>query len=122
MFAWDWKTMDKENLQFKSIPEITEENEVIFWYVWGRGGLFTYTSYKIGYIEVLHSRKANSLMASLVKPRVTWFSFENVDMFVGHENCRTKTSFIYTVENIEMSYIVFFSAIITSTICLLDLS
>jgi hypothetical protein len=45
--------MDKENLQFKSIPENTEENEVIFWYVWGRGGLFTYTSYKIGYIEVL---------------------------------------------------------------------
>ena len=38
------------------------------------------------------------------------------------ENCRTKTSFIYTVENIETSYIVFFSAIITSTICLLDLS
>jgi hypothetical protein len=32
------------------------------------------------------------------------------DMFVGHENCRTKTSFIYTVENIETSYIVFFSA------------
>jgi hypothetical protein len=30
------------------------------------------------------------------------------------ENCRTKTSFIYTVENIETSYIVFFSAIITS--------
>jgi hypothetical protein len=29
---------------------------------------------------------------------------------------------IYTVENIEASYIVFFSAIITSTICLLDLS
>jgi hypothetical protein len=52
-------------------------------------------------------------------PRVTWFSFENVDMFVGHENCRTKTSFIYTVENIEASYIVFFSAIITSAICLL---
>ena len=72
--------------------------------------------------NVLYSRKANSLMASLVKPRVTWFSFENVDMFVGHENCRTKTSFIYTVENIETSYIVFFSAIITSTICLLDLS
>jgi hypothetical protein len=38
------------------------------------------------------------------------------------ENCRTKTSFIYSVENIETSYIVFFSAIITSTICLLDLS
>jgi hypothetical protein len=38
------------------------------------------------------------------------------------ENCRTKTSFIYTVENIVTSYIVFFSAIITSTICLLDLS
>jgi hypothetical protein len=37
------------------------------------------------------------------------------------ENCRTKTSFIYTVENIETSYIVFFSAIITFTICLLDL-
>ena len=70
----------------------------------------------------INSRKANSLMASLVKPRVTWFSFENVDIFVGHENCRTKTSFIYTVENIETSYIVFFSAIITSTICLLDLS
>ena len=69
-----------------------------------------------------NSRKANSLMASLVKPRVTWLSFENVDMFVGHENCRTKTSFIYTVENIETSYIVFFSPIITSTICLLDLS
>jgi hypothetical protein len=60
-------------------------------------------------------------MASLVKPRVTWFSFENVDICVGHEYCRTKTSFIYTVENIETSYIVFFSAIITSTICLLDL-
>jgi hypothetical protein len=71
---------------------------------------------------VTYSRKANSLIASLVKPRVTWFSFENVDMFVGHENCRTKTSFIYTVENIETSYIVFFSAIITSTICLLDLT
>ena len=50
---------------------------------------------------VVYSRKANSLMASLVKPRVTWFSFENIDMFVGHENCRTKTSFIYTVENID---------------------
>ena len=44
------------------------------------------------------------------------------DIFVGHENCRTKTSFIYTVENIKASYIVFFSAIITSTICLLNLS
>ena len=36
--------------------------------------------------DVTISRKANSLMASLVKPRVTWFSFENVDIFVGHEN------------------------------------
>jgi hypothetical protein len=56
------------------------------------------------------------------KPRVTWFSFENVDMFVGHENCRTNTLFIYTVKNIETSCIVSFSAMITSTICLLDLS
>jgi hypothetical protein len=51
-------------------------------------------------------------MASLVKPWVTWFYFENVDIFVGHEHCRTKTSFIYIVEIIETSYIVFFSTII----------
>jgi hypothetical protein len=44
-------------------------------------------------IPQAYSRKANSSMASLVKPRVTWFSFENVDMFIGDENCRTKTSF-----------------------------
>jgi hypothetical protein len=28
-------------------------------------------------------------------------------ILIGDENCRTKTSFIYTVENIETSYIVF---------------
>jgi hypothetical protein len=39
----------------------------------------------------------------------------------GFPTGRTKTSFIHTVEIIETSYIVFFSAIITSTICLLDL-
>jgi hypothetical protein len=56
---------------------------------------------------IWYSRKANPSMASLVKPRVTWFYFENVDIFIGHQHCRTKTSFIYTVEIIETSYIVF---------------
>ena len=73
------------------------------------------------YTTLWFSRKANPLMASLVKPWVMWFFFENVDIFVGHGHCRTKISFIYIVEIIEASYIVFFSTIITSTICLLDL-
>jgi hypothetical protein len=60
-----------------------------------------------GQIICPYSRKANPWMASLVNPRVTWFYFENVDILLGHEHCRTKTSFIYTVEIIETSYIVF---------------